>query len=390
MRICCGIFLGFLAWAGVASPIIAMQGHGGFGNQVYQYLGLAASMRVAREANMVNLTWGCEFVFRDSAVGPSDNSRFASLRNAHEYFTWPREECSALASLSRPLDRNTTHHIDFSVQRLQQIDDGAYRVLLITTKSCMFHSKSLCFLRGISSAEYWKALTLLGSQVKLTQTGTRASKNDKIMRSLGTQFINSHTICIHVRGKIYEHHRDHRHKVSVIVDSMLLALESVRQMRNNSVPITRVSIITGMEMESAWNESLLRLSLKDRTTLGQLDVTVMRGESPAVSTNNSELHKVALPEMPNTKEVKPFDNTELVYLDLMRMFKCPWLVLAEPLGRGSFSGSAALWSGKHYCTPMPWMLCDPKMAERMQFNTSVPWSDNHLSRLVSPSSFHAH
>ena len=44
---------------GQENPIIAMRGHGGFGNQVYQYLGLAASMRVAHEANKINSSWSC-------------------------------------------------------------------------------------------------------------------------------------------------------------------------------------------------------------------------------------------------------------------------------------------------------------------------------------------
>lgn len=371
-----------------ATPIIAMRGHGGFGNQVYQYLGLAASMQVARESKLVNLTWGCEFAFRDSAVGPSDTHLFANLNRAFEYFTWPHDVCSARRSLSRPLDGNTTRHIEFSVEIIQRIGTMEQEVFLINTQSCMFHSKSLCFLRGIPSAEYWQALISLGSQVKLRQSGALANKNEMIMRSIDTQFINGETICVHLRGKNYEHHRDQRHKVAAVVDSVLLALESIGRIRERGMLISGITIITAMEVESAWNESLQRLSEKDKAALHEVNVAVMRGRSLLLAANGSELREVRSALDNRTTESGQLDNTELMYLDLLRMSQCPWLVLAEPLGRGSFSGSAVLWSGKQYCTSMPWMVCDPKFAGDMNVTTSVPWSDNELSRFMHPFAFH--
>lgn len=237
-------------------------------------------------------------------------------------------------------------------------------------------------MRGISSAKYWEALILLGSQVKLLQTGEQAERNKEIIRSLDTQILNNKTICVHMRGKRYELRRDERSKVGVVLRSVLLALESVKEIRERGVPISGISIITLMEVQSVWGKMMQHLSVKDKAVLGEMTVAVIRGTNPLIATNSSELLGIH-----NTTESYQLDNAELVYLDLLRMSHCVWLAVSEPLGRGSYSGTAALWSGKKYCSSKPWMLCDPKSAEAVNITTSMPWSDDEMGRLQNPKEF---
>ena len=85
-----------------------------------------------------------------------------------------------------------------------------------------------------------------------------------------------------------------------------------------------------------------------------------------------------------------YDNastTDNIYLDLITMKQCSFLVVEEPLGRGTFSGSAAILSGKRYCTSLPWLLCNTETAQLANFTVENPWSDQNVKRLLNPRTF---
>lgn len=368
-------------------PVIAMLGHGGFGNQVYQYLGLAASIRVARESNQINGSWECEFIFQDSSAGPADQKQNINLHGAYERFSWPHADCAAKESLSS-VDNETMDNSKVSVVDLQRTD-RKHRVLLITTKSCMFHSKGLCFIRGISTKKYWNALILLGSQVRLLDGDDR---NREIRKVVGEKFLNESTICVHLRGKQYEHRQNNHSKVTSLIESVRLGIETYRQLQR-AFPITAMTIITAMETKDVWQQSMRALPARDMDQLKSIGTVVMEGSRQLILRNVSILHELQTDEPESVltplEEGSTFDTADLVYLDLLRMTRCTWLVMAEPPGRGSFSGAAALWSGKHFCTSMQWLLCDPKVADTGNLSIITPWSDDHLDRFMSPPVFRA-
>ncbi len=373
---------------GEGNALIAMGGHGGFGNQVYQYLGLAASMRVAREANQISTSWECEFVFQDASVGPSKHN-FVKLNKAYERFSWPEEDCKAKKYFTSPVLPNTTQEIlNFSVDELQKMIGSGYQVHVLTTKSCMYNSKSLCFMNGISTRKYWKTLMLLGSQIKLLYKDEQYAKRNEQIRNLTREkYLDEKAVCVHLRGKEYEHHRNHQFKITSVKESLQLGLETYRQL-NRTLEMTTLSIITAVGIDDVWNETLEILSVRDRTELDSINTVIMQGQHTLVKQKASELHEFPVEEDSHlgnwSRWSVTLDITNLLYLDLLRMARCSWLVIAEPLGRGSFSGTAALWSAKHYCTSMQWLLCDPKVAHASNLSTTIPWSQDLIKRLVKP------
>lgn len=358
--------------------LIALKGCAGLGNQIYQYLGLAASLRVARDAKLIDSSIRCEFVFSEAAVGPSDKDRKGRLANftrASEIFSWPRDYCSIRASFSTQFAPSTT--VNIQNLTLDSIQDTSKSVYNVDGNHCKFHSKSLCFISGISTAKYWQALTAMASVVTLRSDNLEASLIRRRLRKIDSAVsIGNSTLCVHVRGKGYEHHRgSRRRKVSVLVENLRLAIETYRQIKHS---ISHIHLITAMEIESVWSDGI--------ETLSETSLQLMHSTKVTVKNENLQMLVAA----DNTLVNISYDNastTDNIYLDLITMKQCSFLVVEEPLGRGTFSGSAAILSGKRYCTSMPWLLCNTETARLANFTVENPWSDQNVKRLLNPRSF---
>lgn len=363
-----------------ANNLLALKGCAGFGNQMYQYLGLAASMRVAREASLVDPSMQCEFVFDEARVGPSDLDRVANLNRAYELFSWPHDDCSVRSSFSRHLLKNST--VEIENLTLESIRNSSVRlgVYNINGNNCKFHSKSLCFLRGISTEAYWKALTEIAWTVSLRYNDNpQASILRTSVRNLYDVIpIRRSTLCVHVRGKGYEHHRgSRRRKVSVLFESLRLAIQTFSQIKH---AVSHIHFITAMDVQSVWSESINKLSGEGLQLLRTAKVTIKNENIQMIMNPAAALANAS---------VAAASATDNIYLDLTTMTQCPFLVIEEPLGRGTFSGTAALLSGKQYCTAMPWLLCNSDAAHHANFTAENPWSDSNTNRLVNPKMFRA-
>lgn len=239
----------------VGMKIVALKGNGGFGNQVHQYLGLAASIRVAKQAELIDTRLHCEFVFQDATVGPSDKDKFANFSRVHNMFTWPNEYCTVRPSYSMPF-QNITKQVIYNLT-VESLRNSTPAIFIVMGDHCKFHSKSLCYMHGISTREYWKSLSNLASLTKFrsdnnTSAMTRINlkKNTAHHRMIS---IGENTLCVHLRGKGYEHHTGKlSHKVRALANSLRLVVKTMHSLRRS---IAHVHFIAAMDVKKVWLSS---------------------------------------------------------------------------------------------------------------------------------------
>ena len=341
---------------------IGLHGHAGLGNQLYRYVSLSAIISSAKRLGLIDSQWRCEFSFSDSGVGPvkSDTNRYKDLG---ERLTFPKEGCAVHTCLRTNRDScrsasqvynswpSTLPNISISSlqgmillgRNVGESTDKSQNIrVLLPSKVCYYMSKGFCYMRGIDRTIFWEEVSKIASAIQLNFRGSYGTSNYKIISKLnGLQPpIDDSTLCIHVRGKMTEHRgpkwvsRD----VFLSFDSALKFLLS----NLDSKRFTMIRFISLLDISSVLEKVFKSLKPSEFSQLAALNIPLVHNNR--IITPNGQ-HTLIQAK----KSSEKMSVTENVFLDLLTMNKCSFLVLEEALGRGTFSGSSVLWSRKMYC-----------------------------------------